>query len=133
MAYATSEDVASRLGRELTVEETGLAEVRLEDAERLILRRITDLDAKVAAGDIDTDDLVQVEAEAVLRLVRNPQGLLSEQDGSYGYQFSSQVSSGRLEILPEEWGMLGVTRSRVSMLSPSVDRAVTVSWFGNGG
>jgi hypothetical protein len=39
--------------------------------ERRILRRIPDLAYKVTAGDIDAADVIQVEADVVLRLVRN--------------------------------------------------------------
>lgn len=133
MAYATASDVASRLGRELTEEETGLVEVRLEDAERLIRRRVIALDGNVDSGVIASDDVVQVESEAVIRLVRNPQGLLSETDGNYTYMFNSQNASGKLEILPEEWEMLGLVRSRMAVLSPAPVRSVSVEWFGNGG
>lgn len=117
--YAAPTDVSARLGRELTTEETTLVSVRLEDVERKIRRRIPDLDDRVTNGDIAEDDLVQVEAEALLRLIRNPDGYLSETDGSYSYMFSQNLASGQLTILPEEWQMLGVVRSRMSVLVPS--------------
>lgn len=54
MPYATPSDVAARLGRELSEKETGLVSIRLEDAERMILRKIIpDLADKVTDGDID--------------------------------------------------------------------------------
>lgn len=94
----------------MTPEETTLVETRLADVERMILRRITDLDAQVDSGDINEDDVIQVEAEAVLRLVRNPDGLISETDGNYTYMLSQAMASGRLEIRPEEWAALGYRR-----------------------
>ena len=72
------------------------------------------------AGDIDADDVVQVEADAVLRLVRNPDGYASETDGTYGYTFSRAVASGELEITPEEWARLGVHKGRFSVLVPRI-------------
>jgi hypothetical protein len=118
MSYAQAADVATRLGRQLTTEEASLVETRLTDVERLILRRIPDLAAKITAETVDVDDVRQVEAEAVLRLVRNPEGYVSEGDGTYQYVRDQSLASGRLEILPEEWEILGLIQSRMSVLVP---------------
>lgn len=119
MAYATVSDVTSRWTREPTTEETTLITTRLEDVERLIRRRIPDLDTKVADADY-LADVVWVEAESVLRLVRNPDGYVSETDGNYTYMLSQQQATGRLEILPDEWEALGWRRSRMSVLVPNI-------------
>lgn len=107
MAYATPADVEARLGRELDPEETVLVQTRLNDVELIIKSRIPDLDAKIASGAISEEVVVMIESEAVLRLIRNPDGYTAETDGNYSYQISTQVASGRLEILPWEWEMLG--------------------------
>lgn len=120
MAYATASDVEDRLGRELDSSETQIVNTRLDDVERLIKARIKDLDDLVDAGEPDEDLVVQIEAEAVLRLIRNPEGLTSETDGNYTYMISSRVASGRLEILDTEWALLGVRRS-VFVIAPKVD------------
>lgn len=119
MAYASADDVAVRWGRTLAPEESALVRVRLDDVERMLRRRIPDMDDKVAAGDLDVEDIVQVEADAVLRLARNPEGYLSETDGNYTYQLQKDLASGRLQITDEEWEILGVRRSRMSVLVPS--------------
>jgi hypothetical protein len=113
MAYATSEDVSVRWARTPSDEEAALIQVRLEDVERMIRKRIPTLDALITAGDIVEDDLIQIEADSVLRLVRNPEGYVSESDGNYTYQFKQSTSAGTLEILPEEWALLGVRASGV--------------------
>lgn len=118
MAYATSDDVATRWGHTLSPEETGLVNVRLEDVERMIRRRIPDLDDRVSAGLINAEDVVQVESDAVLRLARNPDGYLSETDGDYTYTLSKDLAGGKLEILPDEWAALGVSGSGVFALTP---------------
>ena len=123
MAYAGSFDVSVRWGRALSPEETQLVDQRLADVERMILRRIPDLAEKITAGDIDADDVIQVEADAALRLVRNPDGYASETDGSYGYTFSREIASGRLEILPEDWATLGVVVGGVFQLVPTFTEA----------
>lgn len=119
MSYAAPKDIADRLGRSLTDEETTLVSTRLGDVERKIRRRIPDLDVKAAADADYLAEVVRIEAEAVLRLVRNPEGYLQETDGTYGYMFSQQVASGRLEILPEEWADLGIRRGGPIVLYPT--------------
>lgn len=111
MAYATPADVAVRWGRELTVEETASVSVRLEDVERMIRRRIPDLDAKITSGVINVEDVVQVESDSVLRLARNPEGYQSETDGDYTYTLNKDLTTGTLGITDDEWAILGVRDS----------------------
>ena len=118
MAYATPEDVEVRFMRPLDEDEKRVVAARLEDAELLLRSRIPDLDEKVAAGVLDQALVVMVEAEMVLRLIRNPDGLVQETDGSYSYSTSQKVASGLLEVLPREWTLLGV-RSGVYIIDPT--------------
>jgi hypothetical protein len=120
MAYASTDDVAVRWSRELSCDEVKLVQVRLEDVERLIRRRLPDLDALIDAGKVDVEDVVQVEADAVLRLARNPEGFVSETDGNYTYQLSKDLATGRLSITADEWQILGVRRNRLTTLVPSL-------------
>lgn len=119
MAYASADDVSVRWARSLTDEETALIEVRLADVERMIVRRIPDLDQKILDGDIDVADVCQVESDAVLRLARNPEGYVSETDGNYTYTLHKELVSGKLQILPEEWEILGVASGMMFTLVPS--------------
>jgi hypothetical protein len=118
MAYATAEDVAVRWGRDLTVEETALVNVRLEDVERMIRRRIPDLDDQVASGQTDVEDVVQVESDVVLRLARNPEGYQSETDGNYAYTIQKDLATGRLQITDDEWAILGAPQQNWFILTP---------------
>jgi len=118
MAYATPEDVEVRFMRPLDEDEKRVVAARLEDAELLLRSRIPDLDEKVTAGMLDQALVVMVEAEMVLRLIRNPDGLVQETDGSYSYSTSQKVASGLLEVLPREWTLLGV-RSGVYIIDPT--------------
>jgi hypothetical protein len=119
MTYAVPSDVTTRLGRAATAEESAMITVLLADVERLILRRIPDLAAQIAAvpPTIDEADVVQVEAQAVLRVVRNPDGFVSETDGTYTYQLSHNSSPGALEVWPEEWALLGLYRSAMVVVA----------------
>lgn len=121
MAYADATDVITRWGKAVdSVEDeiVALIEVRLADVERMIKRRIPDLAAQITATTIDVEDVKQVEADAVLRLARNPDGYLSESDGNYTYMLRQDLSTGSVEVTPEEWETLGVVRSRMSILVP---------------
>lgn len=120
MAYATATDVQTVLGRTLEPKETALVERRLAQVERMILRRIPDLAAQIDAGDLNEADVIDIEAEAVLRLVRNPEGYASESDGTYSYQFDRNAASGKLEILPHEWELLGIKPSRMFSIVPNL-------------
>jgi hypothetical protein len=123
MAYAEASDVAVRWGKAIeSLEEptVALIETRLGDAERMIKRRIPDLDAKIDADTLDVEDVKQVEADMVLRLVRNPDGYLSETDGNYTYMLQQNLSAGRLTVEPEEWETLGLIRSRMSIIVPNL-------------
>jgi hypothetical protein len=124
MSYATAEDVTNRLGRDVSGNTAliTLITTRLADVERLIKRRIPTLDDQLDAvpPTIDVEDVKQVEAEAVLRLARNPEGYVSETDGTYTYQLAQDMSAGSLEILPGEWEILGVTCSAMTEIVPIV-------------
>ncbi|SHS98080.1 Phage protein Gp19/Gp15/Gp42 [Mycobacteroides abscessus subsp. abscessus] len=124
-AYATASDVAARWGKavaDLDPEIVALIEVRLGDVERMIKRRIKDLDAQIDADKVDVEDVKQVESDAVLRLARNPEGYMSESDGNYTYMLRSDLSSGKLEILADEWETLGVSASGMFVIVPILQR-----------
>ncbi|MCV7150675.1 phage Gp19/Gp15/Gp42 family protein [Mycolicibacterium pyrenivorans] len=133
MSYASTADVAALLARELTTEETALVTRRLAQVERMIVRRVPDLAEQIAAEEIDLADVVDIEAEAVLRLVRNPEGYASESDGQYSYQFDRNAASGKLEILPHEWELLGIKPSRMFSIVPNLVAPQSGSSFGTGG
>lgn len=119
MAYATYQDVEARLGRTLDASEQTIVNTRLNDIELMIRHRIPDLDTKISTGVIDPQVLIMVECDAILRLIRNPEGFTAETDGNYSYQISAEVASGRLEILPSEWALLGV-RNGAFTIRPSL-------------
>lgn len=120
--YATAADVAALLARELDAAETALVERRLDQVERMILRRIPDLAGQTEAGQIDADDVRDVMAEAVLRVVRNPDGIYSESDGSYTYTKSAAAADNSLRLTAEEWDTLGVRVGKMFTLVPNIGR-----------
>jgi len=108
MTYAALSDVQSRLGRPLTDDETGQVPTLLSDVEQEITARIPDLADQIAAGTLDESAVVRVEASAVVRLLRNPNGYTSETDGDYSYQVNYKLNPGDLTITDKEWSLLGI-------------------------
>lgn len=111
MTYADPSDVSGRLGRSLDASESTMVATRLADAERLLKARIPDLDQKIADGDVSIDLIKMIEANAVVRLVRNPNAYTGETDGNYSYQINWKTATGELEILDNEWALLGISQA----------------------
>lgn len=110
MSFASVEDVEVRFFRGLEPEERPLVEARLEDAEQKLRARIPDLDSRVENDPVFASIVVRVCADAVIRLVRNPEGYVQETDGNYTYMLSQAHADGRLSFTPDEWLDLGVRR-----------------------
>lgn len=85
----------------------------------MILRGIPDLVDKIAAEEIEAADVVDIEAEAVLRVTRNPDGIASETDGSYSCQRSREAADNTLRLISDEWKQLGIKPSRMFQITPS--------------
>lgn len=111
MTYADPSDVSGRLGRSLDASESTMVATRLADAERLLKARIPDLDQKITDGDVSIDLVKMIEANAVVRLVRNPNAYTGETDGNYSYQINWKTATGELEILDNEWALLGISQA----------------------
>uniref|UniRef100_UPI00037B715B Gp19/Gp15/Gp42 family protein n=1 Tax=Mycobacteroides abscessus TaxID=36809 RepID=UPI00037B715B len=88
-----------------------MVSTRLADAERLLKARIPDLDQKITDGDVSIDLVKMIEANAVVRLVRNPNAYTGETDGNYSYQINWKTATGELEILDNEWALLGISQA----------------------
>lgn len=112
--YATTNDVQVSLGRALTTDEATRATGLLTRVENRIIRRLPDLTARVAAETTYRSVVVEVESDAVARVLRNPEGYTQEQDGDYLYIRDRTLPSG-LSLTDEEWARLGVTSGAFSV------------------
>lgn len=119
MTYAVLSDVQTRLGRPLTADETTQVPILLGDVELEIESKIPDLADKITAGTVKQDVVVLVEANAVVRILRNPNGYTSETDGEYTYQINYKLNSGELNITDKEWALLGISAG-IFMINPRV-------------
>lgn len=110
MAYATLADVQARYHLPIEDDLHPLVEARIEDAEQKIRARIPALDDLVVQGRVSEGVLKRVISDAVLRILRNPEGYVAESDGAYSYQFAHTGGGSDLTIPPEDWRDLGVRR-----------------------
>lgn len=108
MAFATFDDVQARYHLPIEEQLHPLVEQRLEDAEQKIRARIPALDEWIAQGRVSEATVVRVTADAVIRLVRNPDGYISETDGNYMYQLAYDGGGSDLVITADEWRDLGL-------------------------
>lgn len=112
MTYAHVQDVADELGvpeiaaGPLTSQINGW----LRMVEAMIRARIPNVDDLVIAGALSADLIRGVEAAAVARKSRNPEGLRSVtqalDDGSVTRVRDAQSSDGVLRITDDEWDLL---------------------------
>lgn len=123
MAYATVQDIQDRYEKPLGDDPDFITvlETRLNDVELMLRSRIANFDARVAADPYYRQTVVKVEADAVLRLLRNFEGIRQEAEGNYSYALSAAVASGYLWIMDQEWQELGVSsKGGVFTLTPVV-------------
>lgn len=113
MSYGTVRGAAVEAGLSadsLTADQTAQIQKWLGRAELLIVARITDLDAQIAAGTISATAVAEIEESAVARKLSNPRGLRSTtrsiDDGSIQETVDATRSDGVLRILPDEWALL---------------------------
>lgn len=121
MSYASLADVVVSLGRPLTEDEETQADALLERVENRVRVRLTDLDTRLQEPTYIAT-LVEVEADAVARVLRNPGGLLQEQDGDYAYtrfRHARDVPPGQLALSSDEWARLGVSTGAFT-ITPSL-------------
>lgn len=65
--------------------------------------------------------MIDIEAEAMLRVIGNPEGVRAENDGTYGYQLPNEAADSRLRITAEEWQTLCIRPSKMfTVLTNSV-------------
>lgn len=106
MTYASVQDVATRLGRPISDEaERAQVEAWLGDIENIIVGRIPDLADRIQAGKPTADVVKMLEANAVVRVVRNPDGKIQERIDDYSYGLAQSTRAG-LYLTDDEWALL---------------------------
>ena len=111
MTYAAPAEIAVLLGRDFLSAETDQCQGFLDEAEGMILERIPDLLAKIAANTITAATVARVERRAVRRVMLNPDGKKTERVDDYSYGRDDTTASGEVYISDEEWSWLIATVS----------------------
>lgn len=126
---ATTADVVARW-RPLSTQETTNAQTFLADAWLMLRRHFTSLGVDIETA-ITTDadlsaDVVRVMVTAVLRVMKNPDGLRQESLDDYSYSRDEAVAAGLLYFLDDELDGLvpgsGI-KGRAFMIDPLADYA----------
>lgn len=94
-------DVEARW-RPLSDQETTNASAYLDDAWVMLKRRISGLDAHATADEDFSADVVRVECQMVLRVLKNPDGKTQEAIDDYSYSRDKAVSGGLLYVTDDE-------------------------------
>lgn len=111
---ASVQDVATQLGRPID-EPSEVAQVTawLELADMLIRQRYPNLDQLIADGRISVNAVNLVEASAVARYSRNPEGYTSKSERIDDYQqtYGMTNSTTGITFTDTEWALLTPTDS----------------------
>lgn len=114
------EEIAARLGRTLDEQEEKLVAVLAADALRLIKAKVPSFSERLASGVLEPGSVRMVIANAIVRVLKNPDGYRSESMGGMSYTIDTRAAAGFLTILGDEWKFLGVGQS-AGFLAPSTD------------
>ena len=121
---ATTADIESRW-RPLTSAEELVAGTRLDDAWRLLKRLVPDLETRMATDDDLEADAIQALSEAVIRLLRNPEGIrrgsIQVDDASRSFEYGSSDTDSLYftdEQITALSGATVTTRARAYSVTP---------------
>ncbi len=92
--------------RPLTDAEAVVAATRIGAASRLLRRLVPSVDDRVDSGDLDADLVSDVVAEAVIRVMKNPDGIRQVSYDDYSETRDREVSAGLLQFLDSELALL---------------------------
>ena len=110
------DDVAKRYEGDLGRFSKEFVETQISDAVDYADARWGSFVEALLAAKVLTSGLYQrVIADAVLRVLRNPQGLASEGDGGYSYTTRATVASGNLWFTQDDIELLSGTVTQVVM------------------
>lgn len=106
----------------MTAEEQSLALARLDDAATILEAEFPDINDRLASGALPSQVVKMVHADMVVRVVRNPEGIIQEVDGNYSRTLASaSVYAGGLTLLPYERRLLSGSRARLGSFRPTLE------------
>ncbi|HYH11731.1 MAG TPA: Gp19/Gp15/Gp42 family protein, partial [Thermomicrobiales bacterium] len=88
--------------RPLTPAEAEVAQALLDDAWAILTLRLPTLEQRMDAQEVSTGAVIAVVSAMVLRVMRNPDGKISESIDDYTYRRADAVSDGALFVSSAE-------------------------------
>lgn len=129
MTIATTQDLETSLMRELDETESRYASALLERAETLLLARAPELIQGILTDECHPKSalVAMIEADAVARVLRNPEAYTRETEGEYSYAINMSIASGLLKITDDEWLLLDMTPPGAGFgtINPTTDYAAS--------
>lgn len=104
---ATTADIEARW-HSLTGQEETNAQTFLDDAWRMLKRRIDGIEDQVADDDDYAAEVVRVIAQAVIRVLKNPDGAKRESIDDHTWENDRTISSGELYFTDAELDDLNI-------------------------
>lgn len=80
---------------------------KIDEAVRELLSLIPSIPARIEDGSLDPDLVRDKAVAAVLRVVRNPSGIIQESEGDYNYRLNNLVASGDIWYPEKDLTSLG--------------------------
>jgi hypothetical protein len=101
MQFADVADIVARF-RPLDEQETVNAEAFLEDAWWMLLSRLPSLEDQINDGHVRLENVTRVICQMVIRILKNPDGLLEESIDDYRFRRDALLSTGALHVTAAE-------------------------------
>lgn len=115
--FAVAEDVDSRFEGSLSVEQLAWVDVKILDAEALLITHIPRLSNLALVNSTDMVNARRIVCDAVLRVLRNPAGIQQEEAGPWRVVRDKGSASGLLYFTNDELAVFRqVRRRRIGML-----------------
>lgn len=120
MSWTTFEDVEARYEKPLDADRRPWVEQVIADAERRLVSKRPNLTANLAAGKVDEEAVRIAVVQAVLRVIRNPEGYQSETEGNYVYTVAKDVAGGKLYFEADDLALVTPRSNVGASIMPSV-------------
>lgn len=115
MSLVTVDDIQVRLGRALTDSEAGQVQAWIDDLDAQAESRVPGFHGLVASGAISAGVVRAVFAQAIRRVLLNPEGLRQRSrtidDYTEAETYDSAVSGSFLYLTDDEWAQLAPASS----------------------
>lgn len=122
----TSDDVDNSYEGTIDVSEVAWVERKIDEAVRDLIGLIPSIPSRITSGELDPELVKDKVVGAVLRVVRNPQGVESEGEGDYNIKLRNTVASG--DIWWQEKDLDLLRPSRAKSRSRTVHSKATPGW-----